>query len=152
MPGRLLQIAALTAMVPAAVLAHHGFGGNYDRSAPIYLEGTVTDAYFGQPHPEVDLQVDTAAPLPLQSSADAEEFAQGLVGWSPELGDSLTVEFPPVGRFFDLDGRVAVGDRIAVIVLRNCEPPHQLRGQWIALSDGSEIVREGRMQTEIAGC
>ncbi|MGL4234582.1 DUF6152 family protein [Tabrizicola sp.] len=142
----------LAITVAGAALAHHGFGGSYDRAAPVYLEGTVADAYFGQPHPEVELQVDTQAQLPTTLPTDAEEFAVGLQAWSPELAETVTIEFPPVGRFFDLDGRVAVGDRVALIALRNCEAPHQLRGQWIALADGTEVVRQGTTQTEVTGC
>ncbi|MGF1476532.1 MAG: hypothetical protein ACFB6S_13305 [Geminicoccaceae bacterium] len=54
--------------------------------------------------------------------------------------------------FFELDGRIQLGDLIAVIALQNCEPLNQLRGQAVRLSNGEWIVRSGRMQSEVASC
>ena len=53
---------------------------------------------------------------------------------------------------FELDGRVNPGDRVAVIVLRNCEPPHQLRGQWVRPARGEAVIRGGTLQAEVEGC
>lgn len=138
-------------LAATAALAHHGFGGSYDRSAPVYLEGTVQRAYFGQPHAELVLTVDAA----VQSATldeTAQAFADGLTFWRAEFGASPEIELPPVRLFFDLETRVRPGDRIAIIALRNCDPPHQLRAQWIAPPAGEPVVRRGRMQTEVSGC
>lgn len=88
----------------------------------------------------------------LPNDTGVAEFLEGLSYWDAALGTSIEIEFPPVDRFFELEGRIRPGDRIAVIALRNCEAPHQLRGQWIAPPDGPAVVREGRMQSEIDGC
>jgi hypothetical protein len=141
----LLAVLAL----PLAVLAHHGFGGAYDRSQPIFIEGIASTAFFGQPHPEIVLTIAPDTPLPASPPAG---FETGLVAWSGASGAKVIVEFPPIGTFFDLDGSVVPGDRIAVIALRNCEPPHQLRGQWVRLADGSEAQTTGRVQSEVNGC
>lgn len=135
----------------STALAHHGFSGRYDVSIPIYLRGVVEAAYFGLPHTEITLTIDPSAGAPELAGTGAE-FNDGLVPWSAELGKRVEIEFPPVARFFDLDGRVSIGDTVAVVVLRNCEPPHQLRGQWIAPEAGEPVVRSGRMQSEIGGC
>lgn len=142
--------AALPGMfVPIPARAHHGLGGRYDRSAPVWLEGPVTTAYFGQPHAELSILVSASAPpTPVPSAIGA--FAEGLVAWSG--GETVEVEFPPVRLFFALDGRIRSGDRVAVVALRNCEPLGQLRGQAIRPPDGVWVVREGRMQAEVAGC
>lgn len=143
-----LTIAGLAASV---ALAHHGFGGQYDRSAPIYLEGVVAEAYFGFPHAEVVIDADpeiATAPEEIMSG----EFAAGLTFWREELGQRLEVEFPPVTDFFELGGRVSAGDRIGLVVLRNCEAPHQLRAQWITPNEGAPVLRTGRMQSETPGC
>jgi len=145
------RVVALACLTAGAALAHHGFGGAYDRSAPVYLEGVVEQAYFGCPHAEVVLRVDQGAPraaLP----ASASEFSDGRTYWRAALGERPEIEFPPVARFFALDGRIRAGDRIAVVALRNCESPHQLRGQWVAPADGAPVAREGRMQQETNGC
>jgi len=153
----LCLLAALSAfmMILSTVyrpaVAHHGFGGEYERGAPVYLEGTVVHSYFGYPHAEIVLEADRrvqAATLP----ASAAEFEDGLTFWRAGLGARPEIEFPPVALFFDLDGRIAAGDRVAVIALRNCEAPHQLRGQWIAPADGAPVVRSGRVQTEVQTC
>lgn len=144
-------LAAASMLVAAAALAHHGFGGAYDRSAPIYLEGTVERAYFGYPHAELVLRADPAA-RPDDLPESAAEFAPGLAVWQAELGEAPEIEFPPVRRFFALEERVRPGDRIAVIALRNCEPPHQLRAQWVAPESGPPVVRSGRMQSEVERC
>lgn len=131
--------------------AHHGFGGKYDRSKPIYLEGKVINAYFGYPHAEIQINIDTANKT-RNRLQDAEEFLPDLIDWHNGLDLNLEIEFPPVQRFFALDGQVKTGHRVAVIVLRNCEPPHQLRGQWITLANGTTVVRSGQMQREVNGC
>jgi len=144
-------VGVLAMLTAAAALAHHGFGGAYDRSAPIYLEGTVERAYFGYPHAELVLRADPSA-RPADLPDSAAEFAPGLGVWHAELGGAPDIEFPPVRRFFDLEERIKPGDRIAVIALRNCEPPHQLRAQWVAPESGPPVVRSGRMQSEVEHC
>ena len=69
----------LLLIAPSAVLAHHGFGGRYDRAAPIYLEGFVETAHFGYPHAELTLRIDpeasrlyVAATLPVASCTEDE--------------------------------------------------------------------------------
>jgi hypothetical protein len=146
MPGRLLKICVLLALIPVAVMAHHGFGGRYDRSAPVLVQGVVVNAYFGQPHPEITLDTDPATDLP---ALLPERLSAGLVPWTEA---TATVEFPPIGTFFGLDSTVAAGDRVTIVALRNCDPPHQLRGQWISIKGQGEAEATGRVQTEVDGC
>ncbi|XWN30478.1 MAG: hypothetical protein ROR55_23840 [Devosia sp.] len=147
-------LASLAATTPGIVVfspahAHHGFGGRYDRSAPVWLEGEVASVYFGQPHAELFIIVsESAKPDPPPEAID--EFADGLTLWPG--GGTVEVEFPPVRQFFALDGAIRSGDRVAIVALRNCQPPGQLRGQAIRLPDGEWVVRRGRMQTEVDGC
>ncbi|MEM8625173.1 MAG: hypothetical protein AAGG47_16845 [Pseudomonadota bacterium] len=98
----------------------------------------------------IDVDPDaTVAPAPVAT----RDFATGLTFWRAALGRKVEVEFLPVARFFALEGRVEVGDRIALVVLRNCEAPHQLRAQWVAAPEGPPVIREGTMQTEeLGGC
>ena len=149
--GLTVKAAVVLMLLGAGAAAHHGFTGRYDRSAPIYLEGVVVEAYFGYPHAELTLEVDPDA-VGIALPAGAAEFADGLTYWRDPLGPRPEIEFPPTRGFFDLDGRVRPGDRVAVVALRNCEPPHQLRGQWIAVPDGTAVLRSGRVQDEVDGC
>jgi hypothetical protein len=151
----LMRKVTTTAAVAGAALsasqadAHHGFTGRYNRSAPIYIGGRVERANFGYPHAVLTLTADGTGPVS-GLPASAAEFSQGLRGW--DGGNSVTVELPPVQLFFNLESRIRVGDRIRLIVLRNCEEPHQLRGQWVAPAAGEPVVRQGRMQTEVNAC
>lgn len=146
---RRLLIAGLAALVPLPTAAHHGFRGRYDRSKPFWLEGAVRNAYFGQPHAAI--RIDPSVMVrPPDVAAAVEPFADGLQAWP--VRDEVEIEFPPVRLFFELDGRIQLGDLIAVIALQNCEPLNQLRGQAVRLSNGEWIVRSGRMQSEVASC
>ena len=143
--------AAFTLFAARSALAHHGFTGRYDAARPIYVEGIVRSVSFRRPHPLIEMQVydDLRTPTELPQG---EEFADGGEVREEDRGRIIDVEYPPVGLFFGLDGRIATGDRIATIVFQNCRPPHQLRGQWIRVPEGEAVVRVGRMQTEEAGC
>lgn len=131
--------------------AHHGFGGEYNRSTPIYLEGFVTSAYFGYPHAELTLAVNKQTQRAVLPES-ANEFLSGLTFWYDALGETPEVEFPPVRRFFSLEGKIEKGDAVKLIVLRNCEPPHQLRVQWVMMANGEQVKRSGRMQNEVEDC
>lgn len=143
-----MKKAALLALIPALIagtaMAHHGFTGRYDRSTPIYLTGEVTRADFGYPHAEITLRLtDGSAP-----QAALTEFP-GLVTMTE---GEVTVELPPVRIFNALDGRVRVGEPVEMVVLRNCEAPHQLRAQWVDPADGEPVLRASRLQEEVDGC
>lgn len=142
---------AFTLVAPRSALAHHGFTGRYDDARPIYIEGIVRSASFRRPHPLIEMQVDGDMRMPTDLPR-GEEFADVIEVRDEDRGRIIDVEYPPVRLFFGLEGRIAAGDRIATIVFQNCRSPHQLRGQWIRLSDGEAVVRVGRMQTEDAGC
>jgi hypothetical protein len=59
-------LAGLTVLAAAGPLAaaHHGFGGRYDRAAPLYLEGVVVAARHGYPHTELLVAIDGAVAVP----------------------------------------------------------------------------------------
>lgn len=139
-----IATAAVVATTPA--IAHHGFTGRYDVSSPIYINGIVEAATFGFPHAVIEITSSCASAPPALTA----EFGTGLVAVSSE--QRLTVEFPPVGIFNDLEGRIAGGDQIGMVVFRNCDPPHQLRAQWVAPVAGEPVLRNRRLQDEVEGC
>lgn len=149
--GRRTALGLPLATIADAALAHHGFEGRYDISRPIYLDGFVRSASFRPPHPTLSLAIRADLRRP-ESLLDGEEFARDLVVREEDRGRTLDVEFPPVRLFFDMAGRLAIGERIAIVAYRNCSPPSQLRGQWVRLADGTTFVRKGRMQSEVRGC
>jgi hypothetical protein len=151
MNRRTLITALAAAALPAPALAHHGFTGRYDTARPLWLAGPVTRADFAPPHPVIALRIEDASPpnpaLPLPV-----EFAGPLSVRAEDVGQVREVEFPPVRAFFDLGARLRIGDRVAIMALVNCRPPHQLRSQWIRLADGGIIERTGRLSYMAAGC
>jgi hypothetical protein len=149
---RRVFLLALAGLAPAwKAHAHHGFGGRYDRSRPIWLSGTVTRIGAAPPHPTIELRVEPGAVPELPREAIAE-FSGPVVTRAEDAGATRTIEFPPVRTFFDLGGQVRAGDRVAILALRNCSPPHQLRSQWIRLASGVIVRRAGRMSGQVDGC
>ncbi|WP_218969181.1 DUF6152 family protein, partial [Klebsiella quasivariicola] len=133
------------------VFAHHGFSGKYDKARPVWLHGTIRTAVFQYPHAIVNMSVqpdDTHSGRP----ASAIFLSSDPVSDPEYKGRTVRLEFPPVSRFNSLENQIKPGDSVSVIAFRNCEKPHQLRVQWIRLSDGSEVARSGPVQTEVEGC
>ena len=148
----------LLAIAPSLVTAHHGFSGRYDLSTPLWIEGVVVQAYFGRPHATVTLRTpaDMALPSPQPDPAIARDVidVSRLTVRPDTRGRELLIEFPPVSQFFGMDGKLAIGDRISVIAFRNCDAPHQLRGQWIlaAGADAQPVARAGRLSYQVERC
>lgn len=143
---------------PIATQAHHGFTGRYDLSAPIWIEGTVTQAYFGRPHATLTLRTTGDMTLPAREPDPANAkntiAVDRLTIREDTRGREIVVEFPPVSQFFELGSSVAVGSRVSVIAFRNCDAPHQLRGQWI-LTDkpgAQPVARSGRSSYQVERC
>jgi hypothetical protein len=153
-----MTVAALSgaALLNPMAQAHHGFTGRYDVSQPLWIEGQVRDAYFGQPHPTLTI----ATPQTLAAPANRPELtaisdviaSSKLVVRDDTLGQTITIEFPPTRAFFNLGSAVKVGDTVRVVAFRNCEAPHQLRGQWVLPETGPAIARSGRVQYQVEGC
>jgi hypothetical protein len=145
----LLAVSAI--VMPLPTVAHHGFTGRYDTDAPIWILGAVTAAAFSPPHPVLNVRVDIDAAAP-QNLPVISSVTGAVAVRAADHGQVLAVELPPVGTFFGLSSQVRVGDRVAMIALRNCAPPHQLRSQWIRLANGSVIERAERMSYMVRGC
>jgi hypothetical protein len=140
-------------------IAHHGFDGKYDSSQPIYLAGTVREVRWQSPHSVLVLDVPKNLTIPsdLKQARNidrlGDETLASLIVPVQMLGKTQQLEFPPVGSMVNpLRDRLKVGDRVSAIVYRNCEPPNQLRVQFVQLNDGTTVVRPGTVQTEVNGC
>jgi hypothetical protein len=144
-----LSIAALAAAT--AALAHHGRHGAYDITRPIALDGVVTAASFTPPHPVITVRVDA------RPRAAGEAGFPGFEGTAAlnrreDAGAVRVVEFSPLPQFLALREKVAVGQRIQVMVFRNCVGDHDLRGQWVRLADGTTAQRDGRPTSAVTAC
>lgn len=148
----------LLLFMPLAANAHHGFTGRYDLSAPIWLEGIVTQAYFGRPHATLTLRTasDMALPARRPDPADAKDTIaiDRLSIREDTSGREIVIEFPPISQFFNLGRSIGPGSKVSVIAFRNCDAPHQLRGQWI-LADkagAQPVTRPGRLSYQVERC
>jgi Family of unknown function (DUF6152) len=153
---RTVFLSALTALfVSMPLSAHHGFGGRYDAGQPVAIAGIVERVTFGAPHSTLVLRIDSAFTekipsldgLPAPSPSFRSAYAPVLIA-----GQRVSLEFPPIGVFNALDTRVRLGDRVELVALRNCDPPHQWRIQWFQPAQGAPAARSGRVQTEVSQC
>jgi hypothetical protein len=142
-----MLLAAL--VVPA--LAHHGFTGRYDTNNPIWIEGVVESLATAPPHPTMQVRLDDPARSASVIVAPSE-LTGPIRALTDGAGRAVEVEFPPVPDFFSMGEKLRVGNRVAVIALRNCQPPHQLRSQWVRLTSGNLIQRVGRLSYQSRGC
>lgn len=151
------SVVALPVLVAASLaLAHHGFQSRYDMGNPVWIEGTVERSYFGNPHSElmVAIAADVTVPQPSPELGPAASFLDSAALHVPAdlPGRTVRLELPPTAQYSSLGGRIAVGDRIAAVAIRNCEAPHQLNVQWLRLADGSVESRQAAMSYMVEQC
>lgn len=151
MIGRVCGFAFTTFCLAGTVTAHHGMTGRYDAAIPIVLSGTITATTFAPPHPVLSVRVDTAE-LPAFEVGRPAEYFGPAVARAEDVGKVREIELSPVGMFYDLAERVRVGDRIVIVALRNCFPPHQLRSTWLRLFDGTVVSYTGDWAPGVDGC
>jgi hypothetical protein len=152
---RLLPVV-IAAFFSSQSSAHHGFGGEYDGSSPLWIEGVVNEMKVSHPHPELRITVSSATrPTSLSNleTLGGESILPILKSIQARAGTTITVEFPPVANFFQINERVKVGERVSIIAYRNCLAPHQIRGQWARNEHGEVVTRpRGNMQRTVRGC
>ncbi|GAA3929358.1 hypothetical protein GCM10023085_08440 [Actinomadura viridis] len=133
------------------MLAHHGGGGNYDASRPLYLRGRVIQARYGYPHARLRIEVPSGLTVP--SDLPGVEGLRGHDAWAgppePEgAGEVRELLLPPdlTGTLGGMPGRPQVGDDVAAVVYRRCEAEGdeysgELRVQMIYAAGGAHPYR-----------
>lgn len=108
--------------------AHHGFQSRYDLGKPIWIEGEVTQAYFGHPHSELTVSVapDLSVPRPAPTLGPASSFLNSAsLNVPTDLpGTTVELELPPTAQYTSLGDRISVGD---LLTLQNVETVPQIR-------------------------
>lgn len=151
MTGRTSGAALAVLVSSVAVLAHHGTTGQYDAVAPIVLSGTLVSATFAPPHPVLSIEVDRAE-LPAFEVGRPDEYFGAPIVRSEDVGEVREVELSPVRMYYDLADRLSIGDRIVVVALQNCLPPHQLRSTWLRLDDDTIVSYTEDWAPTVDGC
>lgn len=154
---RLLSVIVLMGLAFGGIAqAHHGFDGRYDLAAPVWVEGVVVEAYFGNPHSELVIHVadDAVLPSPPPDLGPAARFLDARALTIPDdvRGRTVVLELPPTHQYASLGDQLGEGDWIAAVAVRNCDPPHQLNVQWLRLPDGGVESRTGAMSYMVEGC
>ncbi len=142
-------IVGALSTLPAS--AHHGYTGEYDAQRPVFIEGRVQQVNIAYPHVEMTIRVSERNQVPVTLPKIADLAITDVM-------KIMTVAAPGAyalqvaGLQTELQGRIAVGDRIALVALQNCLPPNQYRTRWIRIASGDVVSLAGNTQTEVAGC
>jgi len=152
--ARLLAAAFATAV--------SGYGASaqapsrFDDARPIYIEGIIAEAAWSPLRSQLVLRVGAASAAPPGDLPEIDDMSLPVaLGDSPArelLGGTVRIDVPGIPRFRSLPGRIALGDRVAVIAHRNCSPPHQLRAHWVRLASGAVVKPEDRPRDIVNGC
>lgn len=143
-----LGLLGLAGTLP--VLAHHGFTGEYNAARPLYIEGTVQQVTIAYPHTEMTVQVTDRPTVPAQLPKIDNVGADVAKRITAAAPGTYAVQVSELQK--ELEGRIAKGDKIALVALQNCLPPNQHRTRWIRLASGDVVSYGGRGQTEVERC
>jgi hypothetical protein len=141
-----LMLAALLS-VPAAE-AHHGWS-SYDTQAPLYLEGTVAEVQWRNPHPEMVVVVETQAgavdpgkvSLPPDAGADLRD---ALARATPAAPGRYTIHLPPIARLqrAGVAAPPQAGERFVAIAYASCAEPGTARAGFVGFANGTTAVQQ----------
>lgn len=149
--SRYAAVMALVGGLTGSSLAHHGVTGRYDGSRPILIAGIVTATTFAPPHPVLSVRVEDVDIDGRQFGRPEEYF--GTVTIRPDdVGLVRDIELSPVRMFYDLENELRPGDRVTLVALRNCLPPHQLRSTWVRLRSGETFSYLRDWAPVVDGC
>ncbi|TDC24533.1 hypothetical protein E1265_09360 [Streptomyces sp. 8K308] len=143
------SVIGLATANPAA--AHHGWE-EYDTTAAYYVSGTVSEIRWGNPHPEVTIELETPVSVPadwaeLDIPPELEEIEgrEVLDATRPYEGEAerLTMDLAPIERLsaWGLDGEVTEGERIEAVGYLGRDDDAHIRPELIVLETG-QVVRQ----------
>ena len=141
------SLVSFVATVTGVSWAHHGWS-YFDTRTPYYLEGTIQEVRWQNPHVEVVLDVPESVELPEGFSNMA--FPQELVdlGFREQLGDlaapenaagTWTLVLAPISRLtrWGMSEAPQVSQILRAVGFVSCEEEHEFRPQLTVLEDGS---------------
>lgn len=151
-----LALAAIVAvqslsMGPLPAAAHHGWS-SFETTRAYYIQGTVTEVRWGNPHSEVTITVDQTdlpdgfreRPLPQganQSEGEATMASARLYeGEHQEI--HLTLAGPGWMSRWGLDRPLETGETLEVLGYLGAEDAHDLRPVMFWLEDGQGVWQQ----------
>ena len=163
LPLAVAVVVLITFVAPGPFAqAHHGFGGRYDRSKPLYIEGQITQATYIQPHGLIT--VEPSAPVPPPADLlRLNDLEYSLLGGREVVTRAQPIQAtgggvlvllltpPMTGLVAGFPAPPARGQNVGAIVFKECSTG-ELRVQLLRLSATQTLVRQGVLQREVDGC
>lgn len=152
-----LVLAALLSVhlsVPGAE-AHHGWA-SYDTQTPLYLEGTVAEVNWRNPHPDLVVVIEAPAravePNRVVLPPDAgSDLRNALTHATPAAPGRYTLHLPPIARLqrAGVSTPPQPGERLVAIAYAACAEPGTARIAFISFANGTTATQQ---LTQARGC
>ncbi|MGD9618111.1 MAG: DUF6152 family protein [Alphaproteobacteria bacterium] len=145
-----LALAGLLSVLPGVpgAEAHHGWS-SYNTQAPLYLEGTVAEVHWRNPHPELVVVIEAPAQpvdpsrvtLPSDAGADLRD---ALSRATPAAPGRYTVHLPPIPRLqrAGVTAPPQAGERFVAIAYASCSEAGTARAGFAGFANGSSAVQQ----------
>jgi Family of unknown function (DUF6152) len=142
-----LALAALLSTQSAE--AHHGWS-SYNTQVPLYLEGTVAEVHWRNPHPELVVVIEAPARavdpsrVTLPSDAEGAELRDALSRAQPAAPGRYTVHLPPIARLqrAGVSTPPQPGERFVAIAYASCSEAGTARAAFVGLANGTSAVQQ----------
>jgi hypothetical protein len=134
---------------PPLAQAHHGWGA-YNTDRPVYLEGSVAEVRWQNPHPQLIVEVTSPAPKPdagkIPASAELVQlgFRQVLVHAQAAAPGRYTMDLAPIGRLqnWGMSSPPKRGERIIAIAFPSCSDIGTVRPVLVVLANGTPVRQQ----------
>jgi hypothetical protein len=144
-----LGVALCTLLVGTAAEAHHGWM-SYNTELPLYLEGTVAEVHWRNPHPELVVVVGSPAPavdpakVPLRSDSEGAEIKDALAKAKSASPGRYTIHLPPIARLerAGVSAPPKPGERFVALAYASCSEAGTVRAAFSALANGTSAVQQ----------
>jgi hypothetical protein len=144
-----LGLALSALLVAGAAQAHHGWT-SYNAERPIYLEGTVAEVQWRNPHPEVVVVVASPAPAvdpsKVRPASDSEGAGvrEALAKAQAAAPGRYTVHLPPIARIerAGVSAPPKHGERLVAVAFPSCSEAATARAAFVGLANGTSAVQQ----------
>jgi hypothetical protein len=147
--GALVGLALSTLLTVPLAQAHHGWGA-YNTDRPLYLEGTVAQIQWRNPHPEIVLDVGSPGPamdqtkVPVPAELERLGFREVLAKAQPAAPGRYTMDLAPIGRLQDwgMSSPPQQGERLIAVAFPSCSEAGTVRPTVVVLPNGAPVRQQ----------
>jgi hypothetical protein len=142
-------LAISTLLAISAAKAHHGWS-SYNTETPLYLEGTVAEVQWRNPHPELVVVVSSPAPpvdaakITVGADTDGAEVKAALAKAQPAPPGRYTVHLPPIARLerAGVSAPPKQGERFVALAFLSCSEAGTARATYVRLANGTSAIQQ----------